>query len=93
MYVILVYDIEVTDREGEKVLRNVFKICKRYLHHVQNSVFEGELTESGLRRLQYELSKWIRKERDSVIVFWSKTERWMHREIWGLEKGKIDNIL
>ena len=45
MYVILVYDIDLEEKEGQKVLRNVFKICKKYLVHIQNSVFEGELLE------------------------------------------------
>ena len=30
MYVILVYDINLEEREGQKVLRNVYKICKKY---------------------------------------------------------------
>ena len=46
MYVILVYDINLEDKEGQKVLRKVFKTCKKYLVHIQNSVFEGELLES-----------------------------------------------
>ena len=29
MYVILVYDINLDDKEGNRVLRNVFKICKK----------------------------------------------------------------
>ena len=31
------------EKEGQKVLRNVFKICKKYLVHIQNSVFEASL--------------------------------------------------
>ena len=50
MYIILVYDI-VMDKQGSKVSRHVFKICKKYLTHVQNSVFEGELTKAQLARL------------------------------------------
>lgn len=42
MYVILVYDIK-TDENGQKVLNKTFKICKKYLSHIQNSVFEGDL--------------------------------------------------
>ncbi len=44
MYVILVYDIS-GDNGGEKILTKVFKICKKYLTHIQNSVFEGEISE------------------------------------------------
>ena len=54
MYVILVYDINLEDKNGQKVLRNVFKICKKYLVHIQNSVFEGELLESQKLKLESE---------------------------------------
>ena len=38
MYVILIYDI-TADEEGNRISRNIFKICKRYLTNVQKSVF------------------------------------------------------
>ena len=60
MYVILVYDINLENKEGQKVLRNVYKICKKYLVHIQNSVFEGELLESQLFKLKAELRTYIR---------------------------------
>ena len=68
MYVILVYDVNLEEKEGQVVLRNVFKICKRYLVHMQNSVFEGELLESQAIKLKTELERYIRKDKDSVIL-------------------------
>lgn len=44
MYVILVYDI-ICDEKGKKILPKVFKICKKYLVHIQNSVFEGNISK------------------------------------------------
>jgi CRISPR-associated protein Cas2 len=44
MYIILVYDIEM-DEGGARAARRIFKICKKYLTHVQKSVFEGEITQ------------------------------------------------
>lgn len=82
MYVILVYDINL-DKTGSKVLRHVFKICKRYLTHVQNSVFEGELTKAQLNKLETELKKWIRKDTDSVIVFKNQNKNWLKKEYLG----------
>ena len=38
MYIILVYDINLEENGGQKVLRKVFKTCKKYLIHIQNSV-------------------------------------------------------
>ena len=51
MYVILVYDI-VVDDEGKKILPKVFKCCKKYLSHIQNSVFEGDMTPSQMMALR-----------------------------------------
>ena len=87
MYVILVYDINLEDKEGQKVLRNVYKICKKYLVHIQNSVFEGELLESQLMKLKAELKIYIRDDKDSVIVFKSRNQRWMKKIFF----GKIDD--
>ena len=52
MYVILVYDINLEEKEGQKVLRNVYKICKKYLVHIQNSVFEGEATRITINKTE-----------------------------------------
>lgn len=82
MYIILVYDIKM-DNGGSKVLRRVFKICKRYLSHVQKSVFEGELTPAKLAALKKELKKWIREDRDSLIVFHSANKKWLKKDFWG----------
>ena len=82
MYVILVYDI-VMDKQGAKVSRHVFKICKKNLTHVQNSVFEGELTKSQLESLKNELDRWIRQNVDSVIIFKNRNKDWLDKEFMG----------
>lgn len=92
MYVILVYDIKL-DETGAKVLRNVFKICKKYLSHIQNSTFEGEINISSLNKLQFELYKWIRKDKDSVILFKSRDSKWLNKEFWGMIDDKTSNFL
>lgn len=94
MYVILVYDINLEEKEGQKVLRNVFKICKKYLVHIQNSVFEGELLDSQEMKLKAELDRYIREERDSVILFKSRTQKWLDKEFLGkIEDDKTSNFL
>lgn len=94
MYVILVYDINLENKEGQKVLRNVFKTCKKYLVHIQNSVFEGELLESQAIKLKAELDRYIRESKDSVILFKSRNQRWMEKEFLGkIEDDKTDNFL
>ncbi len=86
MYIILVYDI-VMDESGARVQRNVFKICKKYLTHIQNSVFEGEVSDAKLLKMQLEIKKYIRKDLDSVILFKSRNERWLQKEFLGKDEG------
>ena len=92
MYVILVYDIKMDD-EGSKIWSNTYKICKRYLIHIQNSVFEGDLTKVQITSLQMELKKYIRKDKDSVILFKSRDAKWLEREMWGIQEDLTSRFL
>ena len=87
MYIILVYDI-LTEDNGPKISRNVFKICKKYLTNVQKSVFEGEITPVLLKKLK----RHIRKDKDSLIIFKSRQEKWLEKEFWGIEDDKTSNF-
>lgn len=91
MYMILVYDI-MLDKAGARVSRNVFKICKKYLTHIQKSVFEGDITELNYLKLESELREYIRKDKDSVITFKSRSERWMEKEFWGIKDEKTSKF-
>lgn len=92
MYVILIYDI-CLDEKGAKVLNHVFKICKKYLSHIQLSVFEGELSPAQMIQLKGELKKEIRNDRDSVILFKSRQKKWLEKEMMGLRENKAGNFL
>ena len=92
MYVILVYDKSGEDN-GQKVLNKTFKICKKYLSHIQNSVFEGEITEVQIMKLHRELDVVIRKKIDSVILFQSRNERWLEKSMWGMQEDLTSNFL
>ena len=92
MYVILVYDIK-SDQGGAKVLSKTFKTCKKYLMHIQNSVFEGEVSEAQLLKIKMELNKVIREDRDSLIVFKCRNEKWIPKEFWGVDDDKTSNFL
>ena len=87
MYVILVYDID------EKRVGKMLKLCRRYLNWIQNSVFEGELTDVKLKELMSEAKKIMIQEKDSIIVFKSRQEKWLEKMIVGQEKNKLDNII
>ena len=87
MYVILVYDIE------EKRINRMLKLCRRYLNWIQNSVFEGELTEVKLKELLGEAKGIINKDRDSIIIFSGRQEKWLDKMVLGKEKNELNNIL
>jgi CRISPR-associated protein Cas2 len=86
MYVILVYDI------GEKRVAKMLKHCRKYLTWIQNSVFEGEITEVKLKELKISAEK-IMHEGDSMIIFKSRESKWLDKEVVGLEKNTVDNFI
>lgn len=87
MYVILVYDI------SEKRVVKMLKLCRRYLNWIQNSVFEGEITEVKLKELILEAKDIMNPQEDSVIIFKSRNARWLDKQIVGKEKMSTDNFL
>lgn len=92
MYVVLVYDVSQQENGSKRWLR-IFKICKKYLTHIQNSVFEGELSKAQLAKLQQELKLYIDEELDSVIIFKSRQEKWLDKEFWGHKDDATSFIL
>lgn len=89
MYIVLVYDVS-QEENGARRWSRIFKICKKYLTHIQNSVFEGELSKGQLAQLQKELKEYIDKELDSVIIFKSRQEKWLDKEFWGRKDDLIE---
>ena len=87
MYIILVYDIEA------KRVGKMLKLCRRYLNWIQNSVFEGELTDVKLKELLHEARQIMKEEKDSIIIFKSRQEKWLEKMVIGKEKNVLDNLL
>ena len=88
MYVVVVYDVD------KKRCGKMLKLCRGYLHHIQNSVFEGEITDARLEELKIKAKKIMEEEDDdSLIVFKSRNEKWLEKEIVGADKRPVDNIL
>ena len=92
MYIVLVYDVS-QEENGARRWSRIFKICKKYLTHIQYSVFEGELSKGQLAQLQKELKEYIDKELDSVIIFKSRQEKWLDKEFWGRKDDLTSFIL
>lgn len=88
MYIILVYDIS-KEGNGQKRWNHVFKLCKQYLCHVQKSVFEGDISEADLFKLEKSMEKEIDKTTDSVLIFKSRNERWLDKKVLGLKQEDV----
>lgn len=87
MYVIVVYDVD------QKRCGKMLKLCRKYLHHIQNSVFEGEITEGKLEEMRLKAKRIMKDNGDSLIIFKSRNEKWLDKEIVGEDKRPVDNVL
>lgn len=87
MYVILVYDF------GEKRVSKMLKLCRKYLNWIQNSVFEGEISEARLKELLMQSNKFMKKDEDSIIIFSGPSQSSMDKRIVGKERSTIDVFL
>lgn len=72
MYVICTYDV------NEKRCPKIMKILRRYLFHIQKSVFEGTLTPKQFNLLKEELKNEA-AESDSIIFYFSYNEKQIYK--------------
>ena len=70
MFVIAIYDVH------HKRVAKVRKVFKKYLHPIQRSVFEGEITEGKLSSLKKEIEKTIDVTYDSVTIYRLETTKY-----------------
>ena len=87
MYVIIVYDVNV-DR-----VNKVKSFLRQHLFWIQNSVFEGELTNSEFEIIYDGLMEIIDVNIDSVIIYKLRMVELLNREVLGIEKSPIEEIL
>ena len=85
MYVIVVYDVSV------KRVSRICNLLRRYLTWIQNSVFEGKLTESQFIDLKIKLKKTVNQSEDSVLIFTNRYK--LEKTIIGIEINKNQNLL
>ena len=86
MYVIIVYDVNV-DR-----VNKVKAFLRQYLFWIQNSVFEGEVSESEFKLINDGLVKIIDEDLDSVIIYKLRMAELLNRQVLGIEKAPIEEI-
>lgn len=86
MFVILTYDV------NKRRVNKILKICKRYLMHVQNSVFEGHITNSKLGELKLKIERVIRKETDHVCIYKFDSIKYAKKEQIGYAQNITNQI-
>ena len=87
MYIIAVYDV-ASERCGK-----MLKLCRKYLNWIQNSVFEGELTEVQLKKLILEAKEIMDDQNDSFILFQNRHKHWLDKQVIGKERADIGQFL
>lgn len=87
MYVILVYDMK------QQRVGRMLRLCRRYLHWVQNSVFEGEISEVKLTELLAAARSVMNEDEDSLLIFKSRSQQWLEKQVVGLERSPLDTFL
>jgi CRISPR-associated protein Cas2 len=63
VHVIVVYDTAAERNPA------VLKTCRQYLHHIQRSVFEGQLSAAQLRRFESAIRARIDPGYDRVLLY------------------------
>lgn len=86
-YAFVFYDI------NEKRVNKVFKICKKYLDHYQNSVFRGRISPSQIRSLQNEIQNIIQPDEDRVSFILLMNQNTFHEIELGYKKVENDLFL
>lgn len=81
MVVIVVYVIAVYDVEADRTSK-FLKYLRQHLTHVQNSVFEGEVTEGQLEEITGRLESML-KDGESVMVYRMTSESYVNRTVFG----------
>jgi len=87
MYIIAMYDV------GEKRVGKMLKLFRKYLNWIQNSVFEGEITEVKLLELKNKSRLIMEEKIDSLIIFKTRQEKWLEKEIVGHERQELGTFL
>lgn len=86
VYVIVVYDVQ-----ADRTYR-FLNFLRQYLTHVQNSVFEGELTEGDVEEVKHRLESMLEGD-ESVIVYRMSAEQYVDRTVYGDDPAEDDQFL
>ncbi|WP_028972313.1 CRISPR-associated endonuclease Cas2 [Sporomusa ovata] len=87
------YDMNTEDAAGRRRLNRIKKICRKYLIHLQKSVFEGAVTEGQYHKLIGELRSIIDDKLDFVVVYTLPDGNKLNRTILTDTPDPADNLL
>ncbi len=87
IFVIIVYDI------GIKRVNKMKALLRQYLKWIQNSVFEGDLTESEFREVTTIIENIIEKSHDHLVVYILNDVKYLNRREFGTPKLDSSNII
>ena len=94
MYILVTYDVNSTDRSGQRRLRKVAKACLDYGQRVQNSVFECELTDVQFCLLKEQIRSIIDAEVDSVRFYHLNRNENRRVQVLGMETASnVDSAI
>ena len=94
MYILVTYDVDTTDKSGQRRLRRVAKACLDYGQRVQNSVLECELTEVQFCILKDLIRGIIDASTDSVRFYHLNRSENRRVEVLGVERAyKVDSAI
>ena len=86
VYVVVVYDVQA-DRT-----HRFLKFLRQYLTHVQNSVFEGDVTEGDIETIKHRLKSMLEAD-ESVIVYRMSSGKYVDRTVYGEDPAEDDQFL
>ncbi len=84
---IIAYDVNV-----ERVNR-VKKFLRQHLNWIQNSLFEGDVTPADLEEIKMGLRKIVDEDEDMIVIYRLRSADAMKREIIGVEKSSMDEVI
>jgi len=92
-YAIVMYDIADKESEaGKNRVTKVFKICKKYFHHHQKSIFRGSITPSKLIKLREELKGVIDEKLDFVSIIKLQNKYVFEEETLGTNEKPSESL-
>lgn len=81
MYIIVVYDVEA------KRTTKFHKFLKKRLTWIQNSIFEGEISDSDFFELKDQMRKMCKKD-ESIVIYTFFSKKYVERYVIGSKKDK-----